>query len=119
MKAARALLAILMLAGCSQSAPSCTAETASAREASAIAPLKTQYKPVITGIDAKGTTLDIFVDAELMSEMDDPVEQAMEAQALKRWRESWKANNPGKHATLHVRFRNYFGEDVYSESAKV
>ena len=62
---------------------------------------------------------DIFVDAELMSEMDGPVEQAMEDQALKRWRETWKAENPGKHATLRVRFRNYFGEDVFNESAKV
>jgi hypothetical protein len=119
MKAARVLLAILMLAGCSQPASSGSGDTADARELRAVEPLKAQYKPVITGIDVKGATLDIFVDAELMSEMDGPVEQAMEDGALKRWRETWKANNPGKHATLHVRFRNYFGEDAYSESAKV
>jgi hypothetical protein len=119
MKAARAILALLMLAGCSQPAPQGAADTAAAREQSAVAPLKVQYKPVITGFDVKGTTFDIFVDAELMSEMDGPVEQAMEDQALKRWRDAWKSNNPGKHATLHVRFRNYFGEDVYTESAKV
>jgi hypothetical protein len=119
MKVTRALLAILMLAGCSQPASSGSADTAEARELRAVEPLKTQYKPVITGIEATGTTLNIFVDAELMSEMDGPVEQAMEDQALKRWRETWKAGNPGKHATLRVRFRNYYGEDVYGESAKV
>ncbi len=108
-----------MLAGCSQPAAPSATDTTATREESAVASLKTQFKPVITGIDAKGTTLDIFVDAELMSEMDGPVEQAMEDQALKRWRDTWKFNNPGKHATLHVRFRNYFGEDVFSESAKV
>jgi len=54
-----------------------------------------------------------------MSEMDDPVEARMEADALKRWRDTWTSNNAGKHATLRVRFRNYFGEDVFSESAKV
>jgi hypothetical protein len=119
MKAARALLAVLMLAGCSQPAAPSSADIAAAREMRTVAPLKMQYKPVITGIDVHGTTLDIFVDRELMSEMDGPVEQAMEDQALKRWRDAWKSNNPGKHATLHVRFRNYFGEDVFSESAKV
>ncbi len=108
-----------MLAGCSQPAPHGAADAAAARELRAVEPLKAQYKPVITGIDVKGATLDFFVDAELMSEMDGPVEQGMEDQALKRWRLAWTANNPGKHATLHVRFRNYFGEDVFSESAKV
>lgn len=119
MKAARALLVILMLAACSQAASPNATDPAAAREESAVAPLKAQYKPVITGFDVKGTTLDIFVDAEAMSEMDGPVEQAMEDGALKRWRETWKANHPGRHATLRVRFRNYFGEVVYSESAKV
>lgn len=119
MKAASAALALLMLAACSQPAPPGAADKMGAREESAVAPLKAQYKPVITSIDVTGTTLDVFVDAERMSEMDGPVEQAMEDQALKRWRSVWTADNPGKHATLRVRFRNYFGEDVFSESAKV
>jgi len=113
------MLALLILAGCSQPAPQGAADTAAAREVRAIGPLKTEYKPVITSIDAKGTTLEVFVDAEAMSEMDGPVEQAMEDQAPKRWRQAWTANNPAKHATLHVRLRNYFGEVVFSESAKV
>jgi hypothetical protein len=119
MKAARAILALLMLAGCSQPAPQGAADTAAARELRAIEPLKAQYKPVITGFDIKGTTLDVFVDAEAMSEMDAPVEAQMETGALKRWHDAWKSNNAGKHATLHVRLRNYFGEVVFSESAKV
>ena len=119
MKAARALLAILMLAGCSQPAPQSAADAAAAPELRAVEPLKAQYKPVITGFDVNGTTLDVFVDAEAMSEMDGPVETQMKADALKRWRNVWKSNNPGKHATLHVRLRNYFGEIVFSESAKV
>lgn len=119
MKALRALLAVLALAGCSQPAAPRAADPAAAREIQAITPLKAQYKPVITGIDVKGTTLDVFIDAEQFSSMDYDVDQAMKAQALKRWREAWKANHPGEHATLRVRLRNYFGEDVFSESAKV
>lgn len=118
MKAARALVAFLVLAGCSQPAQNPVGDAAS-REAGAFDSFKSKYKPVITGIDVKGTTLSVFVDQERMSEMDGPVEQAMEDQALTRWRNLWKSNNPGKHATLHVRFRNYFGEDVYTESAKI
>ncbi len=113
------MLVLLMLAGCSQPAPQGAANTAAAPELRAVEPLKAQYKPVISSFDAKGTTLDVFVDAEAMSEMDDPVEARMEADALKRWRDAWTSNNAGKHATLRVRFRNYFGEDVFSESAKV
>ena len=118
MKALRALLAVLALAGCSQPAAP-AADPAAAREIQAVAPLKAQYKPVITGMDVKGATLDVFVDAEQFSSVDYDVEGAMKAQALKRWREVWKANHPGEHATLRVRLRNYFGEDVFSESAKV
>lgn len=114
----RALLAVLTLAGCSQPAAP-AADPAAAREIQAVAPLKAQYKPVITGIDVRGATLDVFVDAEQFSSMDYDVEGAMKTQALKRWREVWKANHPGQHATLHVRLRNYFGADVFSESAKV
>ncbi len=119
MKAVRALTALLMLAGCSQPAPQGAAAAAAAPELRAVEPLKAQYKPVITGFDIKGTMLDVFVDAEAMSEMDGPVEMQMKAHALESWRNAWKSNNAGKHATLHVRLRNYFGEVVFSESAKV
>jgi len=118
MKALRALLAVLALAGCSQPAAP-AADPAAAREIQAVAPLKAHYKPVITSIDVRGATLDVFVDAEQFSSMDYDVEQGMKVQALKRWREVWKANHAGQHATVRVRMRNYFGEDVFSESAKV
>ena len=118
MKAFRALLAVLVLAGCSQPAQN-TASDASAREAGAFEPLKAKYKPVITGIDVKGTTLDLFVDADQLISMDEPVEDTMKAEALSRWQKVWKADHPGKHATLRVRLRNYFGETEFSESAKV
>ena len=118
MKASRALLALLVLAGCSQPAQN-TASDAAAREAGAFEPLKTKYKPVITGIDVKGTTLDLFVDADRLSSMDEPVEDQMKAEALTRWQKVWKADHAGRHATLRVRLRNYFGEVQFSESAKV
>lgn len=119
MKASRFLLAAALLAGCSQSAPQSPGDALAARENQALAPLKAKYKPVITGIDAKGTTLDLFVDADQLNSMDEPVEDFMKADALKRWQAIWKAGHPGKHATLRVRLRDYFGEEVFSESAKV
>jgi len=119
MKASRVLLATALLTGCSQSAPQSAGDALAARENQALAPLKATYKPAITGIDVKGTTLDIFVDADQLESMDEPVEDQMKAQALQRWKTVWKADHPGKHATLRVRLRNYFGEEVFSESAKV
>jgi len=118
MKASRLLLAAALLAGCSQTAPQSAADALAARENQALVPLKTQYKPVIAGIDVKGTTLDLFVDADLLNSMDESVEDQMKADALGRWRALWKANHPGKHATLRVRLRNYFGEEIFSESTK-
>lgn len=119
MKAMRALLAVLVLAGCSQPAPQTGADAIAAREDGALLPLKAQYKPVIMGIDVKGTTLDIFVDADQFNSMDDALEVQMKAQLLKRWRAAWTSDHPGRHATLSVRLRNYFGEELFSESAKV
>jgi hypothetical protein len=118
MKASRLLLAAALLAGCSP-APQSAGDALAARENQALAPLKAQYKPVIAGIDAKGTTLDLFVDADQLNSMDESVEDQMKAQALQRWRALWKADHPGKRATLRVRLRNYFGEEIFSESAKV
>ena len=119
MKAARALAILAALTACSQPAPQSAADAAAARELKAMEPMKTAYKPVITGFDAKGTTLDIFVDADQLSQMDEPVEDKMKAEALDRWRAAWKLNNPGKRGTVRVRLRNYFGETEFSESAKV
>ena len=118
MKAFRLFLALLMLSGCSQ-APQSSSGGPDTREAAAFEPLKAKYKPVITGIEVKGTTLDLFVDADQLSQMDEPVEDKMKAEALAQWQKVWKADNRGKHATLRVRLRNYFGETEFSESAKV
>ncbi len=119
MNATRVLFAAALLAGCSQPAPPNAGEAIAARENQALASFKAQYQPVITGIDVKGATLDLFVDADRLISMDEPVEDQMKAQALQRWRALWKTDHPGKHATLRVRLRNYFGEEVFSESAKV
>lgn len=113
------MLAAAFLAGCSQSAPQSADEALAARENQALAPFKAKYKPVITGIDVKGATLDLFVDADQLNSMDEPVEDYMKTEALQRWQALWKSNHPGKHATLRVRLRDYFGEEVFSESAKV
>lgn len=119
MKARRLLLAAALLAGCSQSAPQSAGDAVAAREVRGLAAFKAEYKPVITGVDVKGTTLDLFVDADQLNSMDEPVEDQMKSEALKRWQTIWKAGHPGQHATLRVRLRDYFGEEVFSESAKV
>lgn len=120
MKVTRALLGMLVLiAGCSQPAPPGAADVTKSREEASLASLKSQYKPVITGIDVKGATLDVFVDNDQLISMDEPAEDQLKSQALARWKKIWVADHRGQHATLHVRLRNYYGETVFSESAKV
>ena len=118
MKAARAAIAgFLLLAGCSGgTSTNSAADPAKAREEAAIAPLKAKYSPVIQGIDAGGTRLDVFVDNDQLLSMDETAEDQLKADLLSQWRAAWKAGHPGKHAKLTVRLRNYYGETVFTET---
>ena len=53
---------------------------------------------------SKDTTLVVSLDIQgMVNAMGDYEEQAMMAEVLRRWQAAWKAQHPGKHATLHVR----------------
>lgn len=81
--------------------------------------LKTRYKDVIMGTDAEGQTLAIYVDVENLDSMDEPAEDAMKADALARWKRVWRAHNRGKHGNLRVVLRDYYGNELSTESARV
>lgn len=106
-----------VLAACSSPAPSVNPTLA--KEQSALAPLKTTYKDVITGIDVKDRTLIVYVEPNAMYSMDEDSEAAMKAQALSRWKSAWQDAHPHEHGTLHVSVRDYFGRVLSTSSTRV
>lgn len=116
---AAALLAALLLSACAQPGPRTSADPAKAAEEQATASLKTQYKDIVSGTEADGTVLSVFVNLDNFQSMDESAEDALKAQALARWKSVWRDAHPHRHAKLRVRFRDYFGNDVYTESANV
>ena len=111
--------ALLLASGCAPNRPPSPAEIARARELRHVARLKSEYKGVVMGVEAKGTLLSVFVDINGLDSMDADSEDAMQAKALKLWREAWSAAHPHRRATLYVRLRDYYGKTVYSEQTKV
>lgn len=80
--------------------------------------LKAHYKDVVMGTDAQGETLVVYVDVNNLDSMDEPAEDALKADALARWKRIWTAAHPGKHAKLRVVLRDYFGNEVFSETTR-
>jgi hypothetical protein len=106
-----------VLAACSSPAPSVNPVTA--KEQSAVAPLKNTYKDVVTGVDVKGRTLILFVEPNAMYSMDEDAEAAMKADALARWKKAWSAAHPRQHATVRLSVRDYFGRELSSYTAAI
>ena len=112
--------AVVLLAACSQPAKtSSSSDAAATSEEAALAPLKTRYKDLVTGIEAKGTTFIVYVDVNNLYSMDEPVEDQLKREALERWTTAWRAAHPHKHAKLRVSLHDYYGTDVFSETASV
>jgi len=116
-----AAIALALLAACSP-APSAS-EAAAQREIAHMAPMKTNpaYSTTVTGFDVSGSgrRVDVSIDLNQYESIDDDAVDALKAEALRRWKEAWLAENEGKHATLAVRFLNYFGKPFLTENAKV
>lgn len=106
-----------VLAACSSPAPSVNPIVA--KEQSVVAPLKTKYKDVITGLDFKGRTLVLYVEPNAMYSMNEDAEAAMKAEAVSRWKAAWATAHPGEHGTLKVSVRDYFGREISTSSVKV
>ncbi|MFZ0032453.1 MAG: hypothetical protein WBE77_11335 [Candidatus Cybelea sp.] len=110
-----ALLSAL-LAACSAPSPQQQAEDA---ELAAVTPLKQRY-PVLAGFEVRpATTLIVSLDLQQYIEMEDDEIAAMKRAAVERWRSAWSAAHPHAHAVLEVRFIDFIGRKVATETTKV
>jgi hypothetical protein len=106
-----------LAAGCTSYAQKPSAE---ADEMAAMAPLKREYSDVVMGFDVHpASTLVISVDLQGYIDTDYDTLDAMRRNALARWRAAWVAAHPHAHATLHVRFIDFIGRKVATESTTV
>lgn len=113
----RAAAVAALVAACS--APSQTHQSTDA-EIAAMMPLKQQYSDVVMGFDVHPqTTLIVSVDLQQYIETDDETIAAIRRSALARWRAAWVAAHPHQHAALRVRFIDFIGRKVATESTKV
>jgi hypothetical protein len=113
----RFIFAAALVAACSSAASKPSAEE---REIAAMAPLKQHYAGLVMGFDVHpAATLVVSIDLQSYVETDDDTLKAMRKDALRRWRAAWIAAHPRAHATLQVRFIDFIGRKVATESTKV
>ncbi len=84
-----------------------------------MAPLKSTYKDVVTGVEVKDRTLTMYVEPNALYSMDESAEAAMKADALNRWKKAWTTAHPHEHAVLRLVVRDYFGREISTSSATV
>lgn len=114
---AGAALALATLAGCAGStSPQATAADA---ETTALAPLRAKYDNTVTGFDVNGTRVDVSLDLDKFDSMDPNDMPGFKADVLRAWSAAWSAQHPHQHAVLTVRFLDYFGKTVTTETSKV
>jgi hypothetical protein len=117
MRAAYGVLLAALVTACSSPAPERGVADA---EVAAVAPLKSQYAGLVMGFDVRpASTLIVSLDLQQYIETDDDVVAAMKRDALARWRAAWRAAHPHAHGTVHVRFIDFIGRTVATESTKV
>ena len=116
---AAALALSALLPACSAPNDTGNAGSVTAREQRSADALKARYKDVVTGTDVQGNTLAVFVDVNNMYSMDEQAEIDMKADALAQWKRIWSASHRGKHATLRLSMRDYYGKEVYAASTRV
>jgi ABC-type glycerol-3-phosphate transport system substrate-binding protein len=113
-----AAFAMLIAAACS-SAPS-PQEASYDREIARMQPMRGDvYSNAVTGFDISGTRMDVSIDLNQYSLIDDDADDAIKRDALNRWKDGWRAENSGKHATLTVRLLDYHGKPWFTETATV
>jgi hypothetical protein len=116
LRLARAAVLAAMLAACS----SPTHGDVGDAEIAAMAPLRHHYSDIVMGFDIHPpSTLIVSVDLQTYIETDDDTLAAMRRYALARWRAAWIASHPHAHATLQVRFIDFIGRKVATESTTV
>jgi hypothetical protein len=110
-----ALLSAL-LAACSGPSPQ---QRAADAELAAVTSLKQKY-PAVAGLEIRpATTLIVSLDLQQYIEMEDDEIAAMKRATVERWRSAWIAAHPHEHALLEVRFIDFIGRKVATETTKV
>jgi hypothetical protein len=114
----------LLLTGCSgaSSGPaSASNDPVTRREQIAVDELnlKQHYKDIVMGTEVKGQTLVVYVDVDNLYSMDESSEDALRAQTLRQWTRIWSASHPHKHTLLRLSLRDYYGNEVTGDSARI
>lgn len=116
LRLARFVTLASFIAACS----SPTQQSSVTDEIAAMAPLKQKYSDLVAGFDVRpASTLIVSVDLQNYIETDDDTLKAMQRDAIARWRAAWTAAHPHAHSTLYVRFIDFIGRKVATETTKV
>jgi hypothetical protein len=114
---ARTTLLAVLFAACASPASKPSAADA---EVAAMAPLKRQYSDVVMGFDVRPqSTLIVGIDLQHYIDTDDDTIAALKRETLARWRTAWIAAHPHERAVLYVRFIDFIGRKVATESTRV
>lgn len=81
-------------------------------------PLKAAYPNAVMGFDFHDARVDISIDMNGYIDLGDDGEDALKADALKRWRTTWSSTHQGKHASLTIRFLDFRGNTEYTATTK-
>ena len=109
--------AILLLTACSS--PSAQ-EVAQNQELATLAPLKQQYRDVVTGFDFKpDETLIASLDLQNYNGMSDDDQAAMKKTIAATWRKAWQEAHPGQHATIHLKLIDFIGRTIGTKEIRV
>jgi hypothetical protein len=110
------------ITGCSsQENATASADPVVAREQRAVDALrlKQNYKDVVMGTDVKGETLVVYVDVNNLYSMDEQSEDELRSQTLAHWKRIWSAAHPNKHVKLRLSLRDYYGNEVTGDTARL
>jgi hypothetical protein len=89
-------------------------------EIAAMESLKHRYPELVSGFEVRPpTTLTVSINLQNYIEADDTEIAAMKRDALARWRAVWLSAHPREHAMLHVRFIDFIGRKVATETTNV
>jgi hypothetical protein len=106
-----------LLTACSSTAPR---QSVTDEELASLAAFKQKYPGLVAGLDVRPqTTLIVSVDLQEYIDTDDDTIAAMKRDALARWRYAWVRAHPHAHAELQVRFIDFIGRKVATESTAV
>jgi len=114
----------LLLSGCSAASSgkaAASGDPVAAREQTAVnaLDLKQRYKDIVMGTEVKGEILVLYIDVNNLYSMDESAEDALRSQTLDQWKRIWIAAHPSKHIKVRVSLRDYYGNEVTGESARV